>query len=200
MTAIDISSWFGLGALTVLTLNILIGLLLSTKYNPVRHWPHRRVDTVTLHNWTGYVALALSLTHPVVILASSTAHFHVVDLVWPVNAPRQPVVNTLGALALYLLIVIVATSYFRFEIGRRVWKPLHFVTYALFALYAAHALLTDPTLKDAPVDWIDGEKIYVELCILLVAIATAFRVRWQLGRPPRRQHRPKQRASPARST
>ena len=62
VTAIDISSWFGLGAFTLLTLNILLGLLLSTKYNPVRRWPHRRVDTVTLHNWTGYLALALLQT------------------------------------------------------------------------------------------------------------------------------------------
>ena len=194
MTAIDVSSWFGLGALTVLTLNILLGLLLATKYNPVRRWPHRHVDTVSLHNWTGYAALVLSLVHPVLILASSTAEFRLRDIVWPVRAPRQPGVNTVGALALYLLIVIVATSYFRFEIGRRIWKPLHFLTYGLFVLYAVHALFTDPTLKDAPVDWLDGEKVFVELCVLLVVIATGFRVRWQQGRPPRRRHRLKARA------
>jgi sulfoxide reductase heme-binding subunit YedZ len=189
MTAIDLSSFFGLGAITLLTLNILIGLLLSTKYNPVRSWPHRRVDTVTLHSWTAYAALALSLVHPVLILFSSTAHFHVVDIVYPLDAPRQPLVNTLGALALYLLIVVVATSYFRFEIGRRIWKPLHFATYGLFVLYAVHGLLTDPNLKDAPLDPLDAEKVYVELCILFVLIGTALRVRWHLRQPPPRQHR-----------
>jgi predicted ferric reductase len=191
MTAIDISSFFGLGAITLLTLNILIGLLLSTKYNPVRNWPHRRVDTVELHNWTGYAALAVSLVHPVLILFSSTAHFHVVDIAWPLHAPRQPVVNTLGALALYLLVVVVVTSYFRFEIGRRIWKPLHFATYGLFVLYAAHGLLTDPNLRDGPLDPLDAEKVYVELCILLVLIGTALRVRWQMRQPPPRHHRPR---------
>lgn len=190
MSAIDLSSYLGLGAITLLTLNILIGLLLSTKYNPVRHWPHRRVNTVQLHNWTAYAALALSFVHPVLILFSSTAHFRVVDIAYPLDAPRQPYVNTLGALALYLLVVIVVTSYFRFEIGRRIWKRLHFATYGLFVLYAVHAVLTDPNLKDAPIDPLDGEKIFVELCILLVLIGIAYRVRWQLRQPPARQHRP----------
>jgi predicted ferric reductase len=191
MTAIDISSYFGLGAITLLTLNILIGLLLSTKYNPVRNWPHRRVNTVKLHNWTGYAALAVSLVHPVLILFSSTAHFQFVDIVYPVHAPKQPYVNTLGALALYVLIVTVTTSYFRFEIGRKIWKPLHFATYALFALYAVHAVLTDPNLKDAPLDPLDAEKVYVELCVLLVLIGAVYRVRWQLRQPPHRTHLPK---------
>jgi hypothetical protein len=83
----------------------------------------------------------------------------------------------------------VATSYFRFEIGRRIWKPLHFATYGLFVLYAVHGLLTDPNLKDAPLDPLDAEKVYVELCILLVLIGTALRVRWHLRQPPPRQHR-----------
>lgn len=191
MTAIDASSYFGLAAISLLTLNILIGLLLSTKYNPVRRWPHRRINTLRLHNWTGYAALAVSLVHPALILFSSTAHFHLVDIVYPLNAPRQPYVNTLGALALYLLIITVATSYFRFQIGRKVWKSLHFATYALFGLYAVHALLTDPNLKDAPLDPLDAEKVFVELCIVAVVVAIALRIRWQLRQPPPRQHRPK---------
>lgn len=194
MSAIDLSSYFGLGAISLLTLNILLGVLISTRYSPVRNWPHRRIDTVKLHNWTGYAALAFALVHPVVILFSSTAHFHWLDIVYPVNAPKQPTINTFGALALYLLIFTVVTSYFRFEIGRRVWKRLHFATYALFVLYATHALLTDPNLKDSPLDPFDAEKVFVELCILLVLVAIGYRVRWQMRQPPPRVHRPKQRA------
>ena len=36
MTAIELSSYAGLAAMTLLTLNILIGLVMSVKYNPVR--------------------------------------------------------------------------------------------------------------------------------------------------------------------
>ena len=189
--AIDLSSFAGLGAITLLTLNILIGLLLSTKYNPVRRWPHRRVNTVQIHNWTGYLALLLALVHPTLILFSSTEHFRAVDLFYPMNAPKQPGINTFGAAALYILIFTVVTSYFRFQIGRRWWKKMHLLTYAMFPLYAVHGVLTDPTLKNAPLDPFDAEKVYVELCVLVVAVAVAARIRWQTRQPPRRVHRPR---------
>jgi predicted ferric reductase len=193
MSALDLSSSIGLVAIGLLTLNILIGLLLSMHYNPVRNWPHRRIDTVRVHNWTAYAALVASLVHPLLILASSTAHFHLVDIVYPVHAPKQPIVNAFGAAALYLLLATVATSYFRFEIGRRIWKPLHYATYALFATYAVHAILTDPNLKDLPVDPFDAEKVFVEVCILLVVLGIAYRLRWASRQPPPRKHIPKQR-------
>jgi predicted ferric reductase len=193
-SALDLSNFAGLGAIGLLTLNILLGLLLSVKYNPVRNWPHRRIDTVGIHNWTGYTALALALVHPVLILFSSTAGFGVLDIVFPITAPKQPVVNAFGGLALYCLIFVVATSWLwnsRRAIGRRLWKRFHFVTYAMFPLYAVHAILTDPALKDRPVDWFDAEKVFVELCVLAVAVAIGFRIRHQLRKPPPRVHRAK---------
>ena len=191
MTAIDLSSYAGLAAITLLTVNILIGLLLSTKYNPVRRWPHRRINTVKLHSWTGYTALGVSLIHPMLILFSSTAHFHVIDIAYPVHAPKQPLINIFGAAAVYLLLFTVSTSYFRFEIGRRWWKRMHLVTYLLFPFYAVHGILTDPNLKNAPPDPFDAEKIYVEICVLAVLTAIIARGRWQLRQPPPRKHRPR---------
>jgi sulfoxide reductase heme-binding subunit YedZ len=191
MTAIELSSYFGLVAMTLLTLNILIGLVMSVKYNPVRSWPHRRINTFKIHNWTAYIALAIAAIHPVIILFSSTAKFTLVDILYPVNAPKQPWINVLGALALYTLAFVVVTSYFRRELGRKKWKKLHFTAYGTAALFYVHGILTDPNLKDAPIDFLDAEKIYVELCLLVVIAAAAARVRWQLQQPPARVHRPK---------
>jgi sulfoxide reductase heme-binding subunit YedZ len=186
---IELSSDAGLVAIGLLTANILIGLLMATRYNPVRRWPHRRVNIVKIHNVTGYVALAVALVHPVLLLLRSRVTFGVVDLLYPVHAPKQPSINTVGAAAMYLLIFVVVTSYFRWQIGRRWWRRMHFATYALFPLFAVHSILADPTLRDAPIDPLDGEKVYVELCILAVLIAMALRVRWQRRQPPARVHR-----------
>ena len=86
---------------------------------------------------------------------------------------------------------VVLTSYFRRELGRRTWKTLHFTAYGVAGLFFVHGILTDPKLKDAPIDFFDGEKVYVELCLLLVIVAVGYRVRWQLRQPPPRVHRPK---------
>jgi hypothetical protein len=166
-------------AIGLLTANILIGLLLARHYNPVRHWPHRRINTVKLHNVTGWTALAVSLIHPVLLLLPSRVQFGVVDLLFPVNAPKQPWINTLGAIAVYLLIVVLVTSYYRFDLGRRRWKALHFTTYALFPLYAIHSIFTDPALRDRSIDYLDGEKVYVELCVLAVVLAMGARWKWR---------------------
>lgn len=193
MDPIELSGFAGLGAIGLLTLNILLGLLLSRKYNPVRSWPHRRINTVKLHNVTGWTALVLVLVHPAMLLLPNRVDFRVIHLFYPMNAPKQPWINTTGAAAAYLLIVVLITSYFRFDIGRRWWKRIHFATYAMFPLYAVHAILTDPLLKDRNIDYFDGEKVFVELCVLAVAVAIVARVRWQVRRPPVRVHRDKER-------
>ena len=191
MTAIELSSYAGLAAMTLLTLNILLGLVMSVKHNPVRDWPHRRINTFKIHNWTAYVALSVAVLHPLILTFSSTAEFTLIDILYPVNAPKQPWINVLGALALYSLVFVVVTSYFRRALGRKTWKSLHFTAYATATLFYVHGILTDPNLKDQPIDFFDGEKVYVELCMLLVIVAIAMRVRWQMRQPPARAHRPK---------
>ncbi len=194
MDPIELSNYAGLGAIGLLTLNILIGLLLVTKYNPVRRWPHRRVNTVKIHNVTGWAALVFALVHPALLLLPNRIEFRVIDLFYPMNAPKQPWINTAGAAAVYLLMVVVVTSYFRFQMGRRWWKRIHFTTYALFPLYAVHAVLTDPALKDRNIDYLDGEKVFVELCVLAVVAAIFVRLRWQQRQPPARVHRERRRS------
>jgi predicted ferric reductase len=184
MTAIDLSSDIGLAAIFALTANLLMGLGLGGKYNPWTHWPHKRFNYFRLHNWTGYIALVLTLLHPVVLLASDDAKFKLIDILYPVNAPKQPWINVLGAVALYALVVVVVTSYFRPTMNRRRWKLIHFTTYGVAAFAFAHSIFTDPTLKDAAIDYLDGEKVAVELCPVLFIVLLVWRVR--AGR--RRQH------------
>ena len=90
MSAIDLSSYFGLAALLLLTGNILLGLLISVRYSPVNNWPHRKINIFGLHNWTGYTALCVAALHPVILLLSRTAGFRWIDLVWPLHSPTQP--------------------------------------------------------------------------------------------------------------
>ena len=63
-TAIDISSVLGLVAVGIFTGQILLGLLLSVGYNPVRRWPRRRLKLFTFHNWLGYIGLGAAAVHP----------------------------------------------------------------------------------------------------------------------------------------
>jgi predicted ferric reductase len=175
-TAIDISSVVGLIAVGLFTAQILMGLLLSVGYNPIRRWPRRRwIKLFTFHNWLGYIGLATALTHPLILLTSSEAGFRLFDVFVPIWSPTQPIPSTLGAIALYLVAFVVLTSYFRRVFGRHRWKRLHYVAYAAAAVFYVHGVWADPLLKNRPVDFIDAEKAYVEGCALLVVAATVWR-------------------------
>jgi DMSO/TMAO reductase YedYZ heme-binding membrane subunit len=175
-TAIDISSVVGLIAVGTFTAQILLGLLLSVGYNPIRGWPRLRwAKLFTFHNWLGYIGLATAALHPTILLFSSEAGFRLFDIVVPIWSPTQPIPNTLGAIAFYLVAFVVLTSYFRRVFGRHRWKQLHFTAYAAAAVFYVHGVWADPLLKNRPVDFIDAEKAYVEGCALLVIAATIWR-------------------------
>ena len=184
-TAIDISSVVGLGAVSIFTAQILMGLLLSVGYNPIRQWPRQRwAKLFTFHNWLGYIGLATALTHPLILLASSTAGFRLFDIFVPIWSPTQPIPNTLGAIAFYLVAFVVLTSYFRRLFGRHRWKQLHYTAYAAAAVFYVHGVWADPLLKNRPPDFIDAEKAYVEGLALVVIAATIWRFNYG-----RRTHR-----------
>ena len=175
-TAIDISSVVGLIAVGTFTAQILLGLLLSVGYNPVRGWPRQRwAKLFTFHNRLGYIGLATAALHPAILLFSATAGFRLFDVLVPIWSPTQPIPNTLGAIAFYLVAFVVLTSYFRRVFGRHRWKQLHFTAYVAAAVFYVHGVWADPLLKNRPVDFIDAEKAYVEGCALLVIAATIWR-------------------------
>lgn len=189
---LDLSSTLGLIATAVLSFNILLGILLSTGYRRSPLWKRmpvlvKRVSLDDLHNWTAYVALALALAHPLLLLGDKSLRYRVTDILLPVFAPHQPVWTLLGALALYALIVVVVTTQkvVKRRLGFRAWKNIHLISYGTALLFVIHGIVMDPELKDRPVDWLDGEKLVSEICALVLVAATI--IRWRHYRRSRRK-------------
>ncbi|MEO7084650.1 MAG: ferric reductase-like transmembrane domain-containing protein [Gemmatimonadaceae bacterium] len=179
----DLTSYIGLAAVYLMSTNVLLGLLMGARYNTWKRWPHRRINVLKFHNWTAYIALGLALLHPIPLLFLHKPRFRVVDILYPVSSPEQPVINSLGAVALYLLIFTVITSIYRADIGRQRWKPLHYLTYLLATLFIVHGSLTDQHLDNSPMDLLDAEKVGIMACGLVILIATILRFRWTLKHP-----------------
>lgn len=180
VTVLDLSAYVGLVAVAVVTLNLLLGMLMAFRYSPHRSWPHRRFNYFRLHNWSGYIALSVSLLHPAILLLNKDPRFRVLDLVYPVHSPSQPLENTIGAVAFYLLAFVVITSYLRLQLSRHLWKSFHFSIYFAAAALFFHSLFTDPALKGDPIDWFDGGKVFVESCLVLIVVVSL--LRWRYSR------------------
>jgi predicted ferric reductase len=177
MTLLDLCSYLGLGAAGAATLNLLIGMLISLRYSPTRLWPHRRVNVFLLHQWTAYATVFLTITHPMVLLFLPSPHFRVFDIVLPIQSPLQPKLNLAGAVALYLLALVLVSSLLRTKLGRPLWRRLHYLVYPAAVLLFLHSILTDPLLKDGYPDLLDGGKIFLYGCTLLSFAASGVRYR-----------------------
>lgn len=187
MTTLDLCSYLGLGATGAVTVNLLLGMLMSLRYSPKRNWPHRHVNLFWVHQWTAYIAIALTLTHPLILLFVKAPHFRVFDIVFPIDSPLQPKVNLAGAAALYLLLLVFLSSLLRLRIGRPIWRNLHYLVFPAAVLLFIHSILTDPNLKDGHPDLLDGGKVFIEICTLLSIAATLVRFRLRgAGLRPRR--------------
>ena len=180
MTALDLSADVGLLAVFLSTANICLGLLIAVRYSPWRLWPHRRINIFAVHNWTAYFLMASVLTHPFILLFSTRSHWRLLDLALPLWSPVQPIENTVGAVSLYLIVVVILTSYFRLRLGRRQWKLFHYLVYVAGICTFIHGILADPDLKANPIDPLDGEKLFVELCFLVVVLSTVWAWRYRL--------------------
>lgn len=174
---IDISSYFGLAAAGVMTANLLLGLLLSVQYSPVDAWPYRRLPIFAMHKWSGYAALFLVLIHPVWLPFARTGNFTWLAIFYPVAAPVQPIIIGLGSLAAYTLIFVVATAWLRHRFEYALWKRLHYASYAVIVAFLVHSVWTNPSLDpETSIDFLDGGKIFTELCAVLALMMFGWRV------------------------
>ena len=177
MTLLDLCAYLGLAAVSTATVNMVLGLLIALRYSPVRLWPHRRVNIFWLHQWTAYLVLLLVVLHPAVLLLRKSTHFSLRDVVFPVWSPVQPTLNTLGAIALYGLLVVIVTSIFRLRMARPVWKRLHYLVYPAFLFMFVHSIGTNPDLSDNKVDLLDGGKLFIYICGVIALWTSAVRLR-----------------------
>jgi predicted ferric reductase len=107
------------------------------------------------------------------------------DLVYPVHSPSQPLENTVGAIAVYMVVFVVGTSYLRVRLGRHLWKAFHFTIYFAAVAIFWHSLFTDPDLKKSPVAWLDGGKIFIETCAIMILVMSTLRWRYSLRKAKR---------------
>ena len=172
METIEISGIIGMIALGALAANFLVGICIWINV------PYRlpfQLSFLQLHKFTGYTAAVTILLHIVLIPLDPASGFTWTDLLLPAWTEHQPLANTFGSVAFYLIGVVVISSYFKEHMRLPVWRALHYLSYFAAVPLILHSIITDPKLKDRPIDWFDAEKIFVELCCLAIIGLTLYR-------------------------
>jgi len=189
VSLIDVSAVIALIAMCLVSLNFLIGLLIAVRYDPRRRWPRisRPWPLFRIHKWTGYSALCVAAAHPTLLLFAGTQpKFSLGDLLLPIHSPYQRLYNILGVLGFYCFLVVIVTSYFRARLPRKLWKKLHYTGYVGAALMFVHGTLINQYLEQGMPDLLDGEKVLIEACCLILILATIWRYRGGARQAPLR--------------
>jgi predicted ferric reductase len=172
LETIELSGIIGLLAIACLAANFIVGFFIWS--NSKIKLPYS-ISFLWLHKLTGYSAAIAILIHVILIPLDPKSEFTWGDLIWPLWTKHQPYANAFGALALYLVAVVVISSYYKDKIKLSVWRTLHYISYFAAAPLIIHGVWTDPKLEDRPIDWFDAEKLFVLLCCIIIIAFTFYR-------------------------
>ncbi|HEY0993958.1 MAG TPA: ferric reductase-like transmembrane domain-containing protein [Kofleriaceae bacterium] len=158
----------GFAAFAALALDVMVGLLVSTKAGD--RWI-TRAHAIDLHGWLSPVALALVVGHTSILLADGYIRFDVLDMVVPFVSPYRPLAVGIGVIAAYLVLVVHASFGLRRRLGTRTWRRLHYLSFAAFVASSLHAILAG---SDSSRSW--AVALY-GVPLAIVGALVAYRVR-----------------------
>ncbi len=163
----------GLGAYALLTLAVLAGLVLKS-----RPFPRLKAfRTTEIHKTLALSGLGLLALHGTSLVLDSTVKVTPAGLFVPGLVHYRPTAVAAGVLGGWLFAVVTGSFWLRKRIGHRVWRRLHWLTFALFGLATFHGLTAG---TDTTQPW--AHALYVG-AVGSVAAATA----WRALVPPARR-------------
>jgi len=172
METIELSGIIALVAIACLASNFIVGFII---WRNISFKLPFNLTFLGLHKFTGYSTAIAVVIHVVLIPLDPKSKFSWLDLLLPLWTAHQPYANTLGALALYLIAVVVVSSYYKEKLKLPMWRTLHYLSYVAAGPLIGHSIWTDPKLEDGPIDWFDAEKVFVLLCCAVIAALSTYR-------------------------
>src|SRR5919201_105389 len=119
-------------AFVLLWVSMASGLIISNKM--ARIWPGA-FTTFDLHQFTSLLGLGFAVFHVLVLLGEHYVGLSLFQLLVPfASTPYRPLWVALGQIAIYMLVPVTFTFYVRRQIGHRLWRLTHFLSYPVFAL------------------------------------------------------------------
>jgi methionine sulfoxide reductase heme-binding subunit len=163
----DLGRGTGVVALTMFTLAVVLGILARSGREMPGLW---RFEISDLHRAAALTGVGLIIVHVGSMLLDPFAQLKLVDVVFPFLATYRPLWLGLGTLAFDLLVVVTAVSLLRQRVGPKVFRTVHWATYALWPLALIHALGAG---TNATTSWFRG---LAAICVVAVGGAVWWRI------------------------
>src|SRR2546429_2748262 len=131
----------GAGAVTLILLScvVVLAILPNVRVQPPS-WP--RFLTAGLHRTLALMTLVFLALHIVTAVVDPFTNLGWAAAIVPLSSSYRTFWLGLGVISFELLLAIVATSLVRGLIGHRVWRAIHWLTYAAWPVGVVHGIGT----------------------------------------------------------
>jgi sulfoxide reductase heme-binding subunit YedZ len=127
----------GIVSLVLMTLTIVLGVLVRRQQR-LPGLP--RFGVLALHRNVSLISASLLVVHIVTAVVDSYVSVPWISVVLPFTSNWRPGAVGLGALAVDLMLLVIGTSLVRSRIPLRLWRGIHWTSYALWPLAFLHGI------------------------------------------------------------
>lgn len=128
----------GIAAFGLLGAATVWGLLTSTKLLGKRV---RAKPLTWFHESLGIGAVVATLAHIFFVSVDEFVEFSWTDILVPGSSNWRPHAISLGVMAMYGLVLVTVSFYFKKRIGQRVWRTIHFASLGVFVAATLHGII-----------------------------------------------------------
>jgi sulfoxide reductase heme-binding subunit YedZ len=173
MAVSSIALWYstratGIVALLLLTASVVLGITTAGRAGG-RRWPGFAL--ADLHKRTSVMAMVFVVFHVLTAVVDSYVHIGWMSVVVPFTSGYQPLWTGLGTIAFDVLAAVAVSSVLRHRLSARLWRAIHWSTYACWPIAMAHALGEG---TDAFAVWMD---VLAGVSTVAVLVSLVWRIR-----------------------
>ena len=129
----------GLTSYLLLWLSVAWGMAVSSKIlDTLLH----RSFTYDFHEFLSLAAIGFIALHMIVLMFDGYMPYNVAQLLVPFLSPYRPVWVGIGAIGLYLTLLVTVTFYLRGRIGMKAFRTIHILSLAAYLGVTVHGLMS----------------------------------------------------------
>jgi sulfoxide reductase heme-binding subunit YedZ len=167
---VELPTWMLIRTFGVLSfITLFVGMVLGITYSFPQLKGHKKGQVLRWHNYANLTGTCLALLHTALLIIDTFMPFDWAELFIPFTAKHNPVLNGIGTIAMYGLLIVLFTTDLRHKLKRKLWLAIHFMSYPIFALSLLHGLLIGTDSKQS---WALG--MYIATAAILISL-TALR-------------------------
>lgn len=119
---------------------LFVGVSLGILYSMPGWSPKTKGRLYKLHSAATIASMFIGIFHAMLLVVDTYMPFSWSELLLPFTASHAPLLNGLGTVAAYGLIVIILTTDLRNKLSRKVWRAVHIGAYPAFVMALIHGM------------------------------------------------------------